>query len=481
LLGIILISFSAFAPSSTASTNINLNDDSYDLLLRLEAEGLIQSGLLTTRPISRKEALRLILEAEENAEHKSLFIRHLIESLKERYRDEMHEVNYIKPLHDMYGQYVYTDSSHSEKFTYNNDGDPYEKGSNGFSSIAELGMFSFYLNPELRYSDDDTDLIMNRLYGILNFAGLELELGKDSQWWGPGYHGAILFSNNPAPITMLKLTNAHPVILPSVFKYLGFFKFVVFASKLEKERVIPNPYLWGMRINIKPHPYLELGLQRTALLGGEGRDEDISIWWKSLISEEENAPAIRQDEPGDQKAGLDVKLTLPFDWQPLQLYAEAAAEDEAPSELAYLAGIYVPRILNLERLDFRAEFANTYVKQHPKVWYNHGIYRSGYTYKGRVIGHHIGTDSRDIFLMARYFLPKTDNGWIAVSYDREKHNFSGNTKEITDELAININVPVNKALTLKTNYRYGRIQNLESIEGSDKNIHIFITEITYNF
>ena len=54
-------------------------------------------------------------------------------------------------------------------------------------------------------------------------------------------------------------------------------------------------------------------------------------------------------------------------------------------------------------------------------------------------------------------------------------------RETTDELAMNINVPVNKALTLKTNYRYGRIQNLDNIEGEDKNIHIFITEIKYNF
>jgi hypothetical protein len=467
-------------PTASASTNVEVGSDTYDLLLRLEAEGVIQSGLLTTRPLSRKEAIRLILEAERNSEDKSLFIRQIIKSLKERFKDEIAPPKFIKPLEVIYSSDVYSDNSGD--LTYNSNGDSYEKGSNlrlGFSSRAEWDWLYLYVHPEIRHSDSDTDMIMKKAYGILNFFGLDLTFGKDSQWWGPGYHGAILLSNNPESLTILKLNNSQPVILPSVLKHLGLFKFTIFTTRLGAERKIPNPYLWGMRFNFKPAPYIELGLQRTAILGGEGRSENYNTWWESFTGKGENKPG----EAGDQRAGLDLKLTLPFARQPLQLYAEAAGEDEAgglPSHWAYLTGMYLPRILNLERLDFRVEFATTHVNGHPNVWYSHHIY-TGYTFKGKIIGHHMGTDSRDIFLEARYFLPKMNNGRIAVSYDMEKHNLSGEIKETIDEFAIKINLPVKKAITLKTAYSYGKIKNLDNIQRANKNINILMAEIMYRF
>ena len=52
--------------TSMASTSVPVGDDTYNVLLRLEAEGVIQSALLTTEPLSRKEVARLIVEAERN-------------------------------------------------------------------------------------------------------------------------------------------------------------------------------------------------------------------------------------------------------------------------------------------------------------------------------------------------------------------------------------------------------------------------------
>ena len=280
-----------------ASTNVNVDDDTYGLLLRLEAEGVIQSGLLTTGPLSRREIMRLILEAERNSEGKSPFLQQQIQSLKKRFRDEFNNMKYIKPLDKMNIDYIYSDQIPSE-LNYNNNGDNYVEDSNirfGLSSRAEFGGFSFYINPEIRYSDSDTALIMKRAYGVLSFLGLELELGKDSQWWGPGYHGAMLVSNNAEPLTMVKLTNPHPVFLPWLFKYLGPFRFTMFVSRLEKERTVPNPYLWGMRFNFKPLPYIEIGILRTALLGGKGRPEDLNTWWKSFTTKGEN-----EENPADE-------------------------------------------------------------------------------------------------------------------------------------------------------------------------------------
>ncbi len=54
-------------------------------------------------------------------------------------------------------------------------------------------------------------------------------------------------------------------------------------------------------------------------------------------------------------------------------------------------------------------------------WYDHHIYTSGYTYDGRIMGHHMGSDSRDLFAEISYrFNERGDS--VAVAYDREEHN-----------------------------------------------------------
>jgi len=310
---------------------------------------------------------------------------------------------------------------------------------------------------------------------------IDLEIGKDSQWWGPGHHGSILLSNNTEPFTMVKLSHAKPVILPSILQYLGLVKFTFFTTRLGDERVISRPYLWGLRINLKPNPYIELGLQRTALLGGEGRSADLATWLKSFAGQGENEPG---SGAGDQRAGGDLKMTIPFHWQPVQLYAEAAGEDEAgnlPSNWAYLAGIYFPRIMSLERLDFRAEYATNHIENKPNVWYNHGVYRSGYTYKGEIIGHHMGTDSKDLYLEAGYLLSPLTNGKASVSYDREEHNLSEDVHETKDELSFTVEASLKKNIFLETSYSYGRIENFDNVEGDKKKINIFVSNIIYRF
>jgi len=479
---IIIISILLIVPYAKASTYLPVDDEFYNTLYRLEAEGIIKSGLLTTKPLSLKEVKRLLLEAERNAEGRSPFIQGLIKPLKEKFKDEGDDVRYIKPVDLTYSRYVYADSD-IQALYFNNDGDHYERGSNlraGITSRAELGWLSFYLNPEFRYSEDDSDLVAKRVYGVLSFLGLELTAGKDSQWWGPGYHGGILLSNNPEPLTMLRLTNPQPVLLPWLFRYLGPLRFTVFATRLEKDRDIPEPYLWGMRINFKPHPYVEIGLSRTALLGGKGRSENLKTWWKSFTGKGENETGV---EAGDQRAGFDVKLTLPFELQPLQLYAEMAGEDEAgglPSKWAYLTGIYLPRIFNFEKIEFRAEYATNHVSGSPNAWYRHHIYTSGYTYKDRVIGHHMGTDSKDIFVESSYLIPEK-SGRISVSYNREEHNLSGKVREKKDEGFLSINIRLKKGLEVKTSYGYGRVKNIGNIPGKDRKINTIIGMITYTF
>lgn len=487
---IITLTMVAIVPSALASTYVDVGDDIYYTLSRLEAEGIIKSGALTTKPLSRKEITRLLQEAEGYSGRKSEVVQPLIDTLKERFRDDLDDKKFVKPADNIYGKFSYSDSG-IPVLDYNKDGDRLKKGANvrlGFASRAEFDWLALYLNPEFRYSDDTTKFIALKAYGVLHALGLDLIVGKDSQWWGPGYHGSLLLSNNPEPLKMVKLTNPQPVLLPWVFEYLGPVQFAFFISQLEdnpgklpgSDRVpVSEPYLWGMRLTLKPHPFLELGLGRTALLGGKGRRTGLKTWLRSFTGAGENDPS----ESGDQRAGYDVKLTLPFPWQPVQMYMEAAGEDEAgglPSKWAYLTGMYLPRVAGLERVDLRAEFATNHISGDPNVWYAHHIFGQGYTYKGRIIGHHMGTDSRDVFVEASYLIPER-SGRISLFYDREEHNLSGSVREKKDEFGLNAGIRLTKEIELKASYGHGRVKNLGNIAGDDKEINRITSEITCRF
>jgi hypothetical protein len=168
----------------------------------------------------------------------------------------------------------------------------------------------------------------------------------------------------------------------------------------------------------------------------------------------ENDPNI---EAGDQRAGGDIKFTIPFNTQPFHVYAEAEGEDEAGGltyKWAYLTGIYLPRILTLERLSLRAEYATTHVKGAPNVWYTHGVYgQDAYTYKGRVIGHHMGTDSEDLFLELTYLIPERD-GRLSILYDIERHGLSGPSKERKDEISLRLEIKLLKGFYLRGLYGF---------------------------
>lgn len=462
----IFISF-IIVSNSSAEEYLPIDDEAYFFLQRLEAEGIIQSGLLSTKPLSRKEIARLIKEAEENSKDKSLYIKSIVKKLKERFNEEFRKVDFIKPVDSIYTKYFYQDIN-LQSLNYNNDGDKLEKGSNlriGFETRAKLDNISYYLNPELRTSDSKDCLIIKRGYLVLGFDGIDIRVGKDSQWWGPGVHGSILLSNNAPPFTMINITNPMPTLLPSFLKYLGPFKFNFFVTRLEEDRDIPEPYLWGLRINFKPTPYTEISLERTALLGGKGRSESLRTWFYSFTGKGENVAGV---EAGDQRAGGDIKITIPWKRQPFQAYFSADGEDEAgglPYKWAYLYGIYLPRIGNIEELSLRLEYAKT-----SPVWYIHHIYTSGYTYKGWIIGHHMGRDSNDLYLELTYLSP--DIGKFSIFYDREKYNITNSKKT---EVGLNFSVRIKK-FDFNLKYTKARFE-----EFPIKNGELLNFGIKYNF
>ena len=490
-----------FSPyrAAQASTYLELDDEAYTLLSRLEAEGVITSGLLATRPISRQEAMRLLREAETNAAERGPFVQGIISELQRRVSPISPDA--AEPVQgSVYASYVWardprTDLSFPgasretrQVLTYNHDGDLYDLGSNGragFTARAEdLGPLSVYLNPEVRSSDEGTQAVLRTGYVVLGFSWIDIVAGKDSQWWGPGYHGALLLSDNAAPPPMIKVTAPEPLILPWFLKYLGPFQYVMFLSQLEEDRTdFPRPFFWGMRLSFKPHRSVEIGLERTALMGGSGRPLNTRLVLQSIFGSREQTTG---QDPGDQRAGFDVTVTLPFKSQPMQLYWERAGEENRqrnlrwPYKLANLYGVYLPRLLGLERVGVRAEYASDHVNEQPDVWYTHGAYTAGYTYDGMIIGHHMGTDAKDRFVELSCLVPE-HHAQLFLSYDKETHNVEGPVRETTSAVAARARISLTRQTAVTVTGGMGRVENPGMRPGVDRTVGKASLEVRYEF
>jgi hypothetical protein len=460
--------------------------------------------MTTTRPFSRLEMARLIAEAAEKAQRldeRNEIILAIIDRLKMEFKVELIAMgvgdgeiyeSFIKPIEDPYVKYVF---AYNKPDLENQRGDVFDKHRNyrlGFASRMKFfDTIAFYLHPEYVDSstDPDRDVELIEGYGKLATGSLELELGKDSLWWGPAYHGSMLMSNNAEPFKMLKISNPHPVPLPWIFRRLGPFKAVWFLTKLEKDRLgddEPNepdePKLTGLRLNFKPHPAFEFGLSRAMMFGGSGRPRlGLRDYWHVFWATQENRPGKLDN---NQLAALDASVLVPLGGKipakSIKLYMDLAAEDEAdglPSNWGKLFGMQLNDILHTGRTDLRVEYAHNRIPGKPNAFYNHAIYQSGYTYKGRIIGHHMGTDAQDLFVRLTHYL--TEDLILGLEFNREQNNLSARPHQTIDRVGVDLTSFSSSNWQWSAGYRY---QNADNSRPEDKNDnHIFFIQFVYDF
>ena len=88
-----------------------------------------------------------------------------------------------------------------------------------------------------------------------------------------------------------------------------------------------------------------------------------------------------------------------------------------PSKWGELLGVQLNDILKTGRTDLRIEYANDHVSGFDDLFYTHSVYTSGYTYEGRIIGHHMGTNSSDLFVQLSHYL--TEDMILDLAFDRQ--------------------------------------------------------------
>ncbi len=227
------------------------------------------------------------------------------------------------------------------------------------------------------------------------------------RWWGPGWDGSMILSNNarPIPAITLQRREARPTTIRWL-RWVGPWTTQIIFGEMEANRHVPNARFFGWRVGFKPLPRLEISLSRTAQWCGDGRPcgFDTFIDLLSGIRDNQGQNVNPEDEPGNQLAGFDLRFSFDALSRPWAFYTQWIGEDEQtglPSGHLAQLGIETWSSTGENGSSYRvfAEYneptCSAITDSDPNFGcaYRHSIYRDGYRYRGRAIGHSADGDS----------------------------------------------------------------------------------------
>jgi hypothetical protein len=263
------------------------------------------------------------------------------------------------------------------------------------------------------------------------------------------------------------------------------FQYDIFISRLnDDDRPVPDSLLSGVRLAVKPAPWLELGASRAMHFGGEGKEQGFSAWWESVKGLKDNDPGFN----GNQLGGFEASVLIPLKFQTVKFYIEMAGEDQArghivpfPSKWAVVSGVFFPTIGRNARWDFRVEIATNQIRGKGPAWYVHGSSAEGYAhrYRGQILGHHMGTDARDLFLEAHYFL--LPSSYLEANIDFTQRDFPGPEREETWRVSGAIVAWLTKNLRAEGRLAFESVSNENGVAGKDETDAVFQAALSYQY
>jgi len=484
-------------PSNMGSPYVPIDSWVYSAFDRLAAMGYVSSGMFGMRPWTRLECARLLNESENHRieDSNSTQAAETYVQLSKEFVGELREMsdgeNRVAKLESVYtsvtgisGQPL-TDGYNFGQTIINDYGRPYQEGLNsadGFSAWTTEGHLVAYVRAEYEHapsgpalsqsarafisSSNDLPSVapatpfptVNRFqlldsYVGLNFSNWQITFGPQTLWWGPSLGGPLMFSDNAAPVNMLRINRVSPFKLPSILGWLGPWRIESFLGQLTGHDFVyqPNtglvgqfgqplgrqPFLDGSRFSFKPSPNFELGFSLTVVFAGGPAPLTAHTFFHSYspFYSKQGATAGSSADPGDRRSGLDFTLRIPGVKDGLSFYSEAFVEDEY-SPIAYWrnaatwSGLYLAQVPKLNKLDFRVEAGYTDLPSGlengtpashygPGVFYYNARYPSGsYTNDGNLLGSWIGRDSQGVQAWSNYRL--SPRNFIQASFRHQK-------------------------------------------------------------
>ena len=255
--------------------------------------------------------------------------------------------------------------------------------------------------------DDDSFRLDGSYVGVA-LGNWMLSVGYPERWWGPGWDGSLILSTNARPTPQISINRNNATPFDTRFlRWIGPWSLTSFMGRLDDTRVVEDGLLFGLRLTAKPLPQLELGLSRTAQWCGTGRPCDGGTFLDLLLGKDNSGVNVSaQSEPGNQLAGVDLRWTFADRGAPAAVYMQWIGEDSrqgGPQIGSWLRQVGAEfRGTALTRWQHRThiEVADTTCQEgsagfggeKPDCAYGHGIYTTGYRYRGQSLGAGIDGD-----------------------------------------------------------------------------------------
>ena len=166
-------------------------------------------------------------------------------------------------------------------------------------------------------------------------------------------------------------------------------------------------------------------MSRTAQWGGDGRPQSFDSFVDLVLGKDNRGSSgiSEENEPGNQLGSVDLRYGFGVGEETMALYAQGMGEDEAgglPSRWVMLAGLEWTTGLLQGRQRWFIEGSETTSEKtggdgRPNYTYEHGIYRTGYRYRGRSLAASPGNDTQMLTLGLFHYFPNGHELELAVS------------------------------------------------------------------
>jgi hypothetical protein len=389
---------SSFLSSASASPVLQPGDTQ----LRHDLEYLIDNGIinipLSAWPLSAGDVHTALQNAKNSPDNSVTSL--ILDRLKQRLRDEM-DVGFLDINVGLSG-------SHNPRVVRSFENTPREEGEVR-AQLSWLGE-RFAVNLAATYASnpfDGEDLRPDGTYLGVALGNWMVTAGWQERWWGPGREGSLILSTNARPMPGIGIQRISSAPFKTKWlSWMGPWTFTSFMNQMDDERVVRDGLLFGMRGSFRPTDSIEIGLSRTAQWCGDGRKCDFKTFLKLLNGNDNRGANVDpEDEPGNQLGGIDIRWTLP-NQTPVALYMQWIAEDTRRTGYSFhqwlrQVGVeywgpigdmthrtYIEISDTASRLGGFGEGSIT-----PNFAYNHAIFKTGYRYRGRSIGHPADGDS----------------------------------------------------------------------------------------
>ncbi|HGJ64149.1 TPA: hypothetical protein ENS27_02025 [bacterium] len=422
-----------FLPQYIISSPITvpLEHWSYQFIERFQTKGILREYLSNIKPYSRDEVAEMIFKISKSLDSGEINLTNTekkqLELLKSEFNDELTRLGILDiPEYKSFINWRDKQKRFVVQIGYNQDAEIKRGTEDSHSTLSTLQVasqanfgdsFFFYNDTRASYNTKPLSIwhpyidadrypwnAMSNAYIIFGLKWTNLQIGKDTVLWGPGYHGVVeLSAIDPAfdlirfPIEFwkMKLTNM-----------MGFLR----DENSKDDSKLDKKYLFAHRLEYYPINGVCIGWQEAYIY------DKIHISLLNPVMPYQMAEDYL-GQVGNNTMALDLDLCLIPDtrfYSALFLndfHPEESFFTYSPNSWSILGGILITDPFKFRDSDFRIEYARV------EPWaYSHKNINQTYSHFGIPLGHWMGSNSDDLLFEANNYI--TDNFTAKLSYNR---------------------------------------------------------------